>query len=320
MARRRSSDAHDDEADFLTRVAEDYYIAGRTQEEIARRFDISRSYVSRLLARARSTGLVEISINRPVGSEPELEADLRRYFGLKDAVVVADGPGDPLQRAGQGAANYLMQTLTPDHVIAVSWGTGVKAVSEALRPGRARARHIVQMFGGLGFATYDVSGPDLVARLARSLGATFEYLHAPWLVESAELAASLVQQPDVAEVLARAAAADVACVGVGASGHGSSAILFNETYLKPDELAELKKQQAVGDVAGRSFDARGCPCPLSFDRRIIGLSLDSLKQIPVVIAVAVGERKGLALRAAVRGGLVNVVVTDQPGALAMLRD
>jgi deoxyribonucleoside regulator len=310
----------EDEA-TLAEIAEEYYVLGRNQEAIAAKFGISRSYVSRLLNRARDLGVVEITIRHPIQTDGDLEARLfERFAPRRCTVVVADRTEleDPLHLAGRAAARYLREVAQPDHVIAVSWGTGVKAVVEALQPGRAVARHVVQMFGGLSVSVNDISGPALVSRLAHAFRATFEYLPAPWLVESGALAEALRSQPDVSGALSRAARADLACVGVGAIGQGSSALLFSPNYLRPHELRELERSGAVGDVCGRCFDARGEACRLSFDDRVIGLDLEQLRRIPLVVGVAVGAHKGAALAAALRGRLLDVLVTDRAAAEAVL--
>ncbi|MGH7903353.1 MAG: sugar-binding transcriptional regulator [Candidatus Dormibacteraceae bacterium] len=310
-----------EETDLLAQIAEDYYLGGSSQAEIGRRHNISRSYVSRLLNRAREAGIVKISIQRPIRTQPDLEQELAARFGLAACVVVvgaAGAPGESLRLAGLAAAGHLVEAVKPTDTLAVSWGTGIKALSEGLRASRARADHVAQIFGGLRLATHDISGADLVGRIARQLDATFDYLHAPWIVESAALAEALMAQPDVAGVLARAAGAQMAFVGVGATGQGSSGLLFNPTYLRLEELAELRRSNAVGDIAGRCFDARGRPCPLSFDDRIIGLDLAAIREVPIVVGIAAGAHKGAALRAALEGGLINVLVTDRPAALTIM--
>lgn len=311
-----------EDAEVLARIAESYYTRGMSQEEIATQFSISRSYVSRLLDRARVRGIVEISIRHPVRTDPNAEKQLVRHFGLKECIVVAppDGAEDPLKIVGEAGADYLARVIEPEHTLGVSWGTGVRSVIEAIRSGRARARHVVPLFGGLSLPANDISGTQLGDRLARALDATFQYLHAPWLVESAELAQALKSQPDVAAALGQAAVADVAYVGIGAVGKGSSALLFNSTYLSRAELRELAGLGAVGDICGRVFDAQGKPCPVSFDDRIIGIDLKTLSRIRIVVGIATGAQKAKAIKAALRGKLVDVLVTDREGVAAALAE
>jgi DNA-binding transcriptional regulator LsrR (DeoR family) len=312
-----------EDGEVLAQIAEDYYIGGRKQQEIADELKVSRSYVSRLLDRARASGIVKIMINHPVRSEPALEAELRARFGLQHCVVVAGRVSrdatTTLNAAGRAAAAYLLDIIRPTDTLALSWGTAVQALVEAADGGAAKARHVVQLFGGLSVSVPDIGSPDLVRRMARVLEASFDFLHAPWIVPSRQLAESLRTQPDVAATLKRAAAANIAVVGIGAIREGSSRLLFNETYLSGSELAEFQAARAVGDICARSFDERGRPCRLSFDRRIVGLQLTQIRRIPLVIGVATGSRKAAAIRGALEGNLISALITDQAAALAVLR-
>jgi deoxyribonucleoside regulator len=114
--------------------------------------------------------------------------------------------------------------------------------------------------------------------------------------------------------------ADVALVGIGARGRGSSALLFNDRYLSQAEVDEIDEAGAVGDICGRLFDAEGRACRVSVMGRVIGLELDTIRQLPEVIAIATGRDKAEAIRAALRGGLIRILVTDADAARAVLDD
>lgn len=302
-----------EDAEILASIAEDYYVHGQNQDTIAVRHRISRSYVSRLLRRARELGIVEIRVRRDVQRDLELEEALRERFGLQRCNVVTTGVHSPeivLKRAGQVGATLLSEVIDRTSTLALSWGRGVRSVVEGMRPGKAEAGHVVQMFGGLSTAPSEILSGELVAEAARSLDATHDRLHAPWIVESADLAKALLGEQDIARVLGRAASADVAVVGIGASGQGSSALLFNEMYLSRRELEEIDALPTVGDICGRIYDAEGRTCRASAMQRIIGLNLEQLREIPLVIGIATGLQKARAVEAALRGGLVTALVTD----------
>lgn len=309
-------------AELLASIAEDYYINGYNQNAIASRYRISRSYVSRLLRRAKDAGIVEIRINREVRRDPGLENALERRYHLEHCLVVAEpgNPDDVLRHAGRLAAGLLAEVVSPDVTLALSWGTAVRAVVLELSSwsGRTRARRVVQMFGGLSTAPAEIMSGELITEAARALAAQPDRLHAPWIVESAGLARALVEEPDIASVLRRAAAAEVALVGIGATGRGSSALLFNERYLSRRELDEIDTCGAVGDVCGRLFDADGNPCRVSVMARVVGLELDEIKRIPLVIGIATGRHKARAIRAALEGGLIRALVTDSEPAREVL--
>ena len=312
-----------EDTDVLASIAEDYYINGHNQDVIAERHRISRSYVSRLLRRAREIGVVEFMVHREIRRDAGLEAALSERFQLARCLVVAEAslvPESSLRHAGQLAAGLLAAVLAPEGTLALSWGNGVRAAVAALSPGRVGARRVVQMFGGLSAAPAEIMSGDLVTAAARVLNAEEDRLHAPWIVESAELARALLDQPDIAAVLRRAAVADVALAGIGATGRGSSALLFNERYLSQEEIREIGAQGAVGDICGRLFDEDGKPCRTSVMDRVIGLDLETIRQIPLVIGIATGRQKAHAIQAALRGGLVRALVTDSEAAREVMRD
>lgn len=315
----RSSPAED--ADVLANIAEDYYIDGLTQDAIAKRYRISRSYVSRLLRRAREVGLVEVKVHREIRRDKDLETALEQRFRLEHCLV-AEGSADPdgsLRHAGQLAAGLLARVLEPDGTFGLGWGHAVRSTVAALVPGRAVTRRVVQLFGGLSAAPATIMSGELVTEAARALDAEADRLHAPWIVETPELARSLLDSPDIASVLHRAAAADVALGGIGATGRPTSALLFNDRYLDEHELREIQALGAVGDICGRLFDEDGQACLASAMDRVIGLELTTIRRIPLVIGVATGRQKARAIRGALRGGLIHALVTDSLAAREVLR-
>src|ERR1700677_5368272 len=76
--------------ELLLRVAWFYYKDELTQDEIARRLSVSRASVGRMLERARRVGLVSINLNAEHLDAFELSGQLRRTFGLAEALVVPE--------------------------------------------------------------------------------------------------------------------------------------------------------------------------------------------------------------------------------------
>ncbi len=307
--------------ELLANLAEDYYLNERTQEQIASRYGISRSYVSRLITRAREAGIVEIIIHREIHRDRALESALERRFGLSRCVVVESAGRPPeavLRDAGELTVEILAEVLSPDSTLAIAWGNALRATVQAIRPGRLKARRVVQMFGGLRAAPTEIMSGELVTEAARHLGATEDRLHAPWIVETPDLARSLLDQTDVAATLHRAAAADVAVVGIGAIGESTSSLIFSPRYLSQDDLEEIASCGAIGDICGRLFDGQGRACRTPLMGRVISLALDEIRQIPMVVAVAVGPQKVAAVAGALRGRLFSTLVTDTEAAQGIL--
>lgn len=317
-ARRQPAvDGHRD--DLLAEVATLYYRDRLDQEKIAARIGVSRSTVSRMLSEALEAGVVEIRIRRPLPLVDELNRELVREFQLRDAQVLdtqerADGA---LARVGRLAARYLGTTLADGDVLAISWGTAVHAVVGGLEPGANRASEVIQMLGGAGSHDADVDGTELARRLADLYGGRCRFLNAPLVVDDEQVASALLRQRGVRETLAAAANADIAIVGIGALVPEVSSLL-RAGYLTRSGLAGLRRLGAVGDVCGHLFTVDGELVDAELSRRVIAIDVTALRRIPRVVGVAAGAAKAEAVLGALRAHLVNVLITDDATARAVL--
>jgi len=304
----------------LAEVASWYYEEGLDQAAIARRLGCSRSMVSRYLKEARARGLVEIRVRHPLKTDPQLAKALQSRFPLREAHVLADPPADPqrlLRRLGELGARLLRARLRPGIRIGVSWGTAVYEVVRAMPEFPVPGAQVIQIIGALGSGDPMIDGPELARWLAEKLEAPVRHLHAPLLVESEEVAQALRRERAIAEVLAAARRVHVALIGIGSVDPRLSS-LRRAGYLREDELEGLRAAGAVGDMLARAMDAEGNLLDHPLNRRVVGLEPEALRRIPTVIAVAGGAAKAPAIRAALRGGYVDVLVTDAAAAAAVL--
>jgi len=203
----------------------------------------------------------------------------------------------------------LLRHLGEKSALAVSWGATLSAVAAAL-PRRALPQvTVVQMLGGLGRPEAETHGADITRRIASTLGARPRMLASPGIVSSPEVRDALLSEPQVYDTLALAAGAQVALVGIGIPSE-TSVTLREGAILSRNDLAELSARRAVGDISLRYFDQAGEPVDVSLNARIIGLEREQIRRIPRVIAVAGGMFKFAAIRAALKGRLMDVLITD----------
>jgi DNA-binding transcriptional regulator LsrR (DeoR family) len=306
--------------DLLARIATLYYYQDLSQQEIAQQIGISRSNVSRLLKEAREQGVVEIFIHYPIARVVELERQIVERFGLRAAGVVETELNDPtatLQRAAQLAGTILDDALADTQTLGISWGTTVHAVIDSFAPRRRHDVEVVQLMGGIPSAEPTIDGPALAQRLARTLTGRYRYLHAPLVVDRPEVVEALLSQRNIAEALEVAANAEVALVGIGAVDSALSSLL-RAGYLSPEEFQSMRERGAVGDLCARHFDQRGLPVAPDLDARLMAIRLDQLARIPTVIGAACSTRKAAAIRGALRGGFLDILVTDADTAEAVL--
>jgi len=309
-----------DRAELLAQVASLYYEDDLTQGEIARRVGTSRSTVSRMLQEAREAGVVEITVHYPWRTVPELEDALRTRFGLRQARVLL-GRGRTYEEIVRGlgalAARYVEGTVRADTVLGISWGLAVHSTVRALRPERRLPITVVQMVGAVGEGDPLIDGPDLARLLAGVYGGQYRYLHAPLIVEDLRARDVLLQEPRIRETLELARRADVALVGIGAP-HAAVYSLLRAGYVDRGAIAGLLAQGVAGDVCARHYDAQGRELDIDLNRRIVGIELEALHDVGQVVGVAGGEAKAGAILGALRGGHVDVLVTDDAAARKIL--
>jgi deoxyribonucleoside regulator len=310
-----------DRLELLAEVATLYYEEGLTQEEIAHELDISRSNISRLLAEARRKGVVQITIHYPWKTVPSLQTALVERFGLTAArvLVAANRSYDQLLPGlGTLAARYLEGILPQRGVLGISWGTTIYHVVRALRPTERPEIDVVQMIGALGLGDPVIDGPELARLLAEFLGARYHYLHAPLLIEDDTAREALVHTGRIRETLDLASRADLALVGIGSIVPPLSGAI-RSGYVDEEWQAVLRRHGAVGDICSQFFDIHGQPLDIPFNHWVIGVDLAEIKRIPCVIGVAGGRFKAPALRGVLRGGYLDVMVTDDEAAREVLR-
>lgn len=309
-------------AELLATVASLYYLDGLDQGAIAEKVSMSRSTVSRMVNEARRTGIVRIHVEWPLPRRRDLEQRLIARFGIAGALVVGDPVIEvdiaPLIRVARIAARYLEEHLPPDGVLAITWGTSVAAVADAISTDTRRHNRVVQMIGASGSKRPGIDGAELARTFATQLGGDYRPLDAPLVVDHADLAAALLRQPTVASVLEEARTAAIAVIGLGGMDPEVSSLL-RSGFASRNDLAEAVAAGVVGDAGGHLLNAVGEIVETPFSRRMVRLDEQSLRQVPTVLAVAIGAAKVSVVRASLASGLVDVLATDESTALAVLR-
>jgi DNA-binding transcriptional regulator LsrR (DeoR family) len=297
-------------------VARRYYLDGRSKVEIADELGLSRFKVARLLDAARAGGLVRIEIADPGAIDVDLSTRLQEVFGLQHAVVVDTPDGNPAtlrQDLGKAAAELLGEIVTADDVLGLAWSRSVSAMTDALT--RLPTVPVVQLTGALVQPGVADSSVDLVRNAARVSGGAAHFFYAPTIVPDPATARALHKQPEVARTFARFSSITKAVVGIGLWAPGESTV---HDATEPRWRRELPRRGVRGEVSGVLIDANGHPVESDLTNRMIGISADQLRAIPEVIGLAYSTARSPAVLAAIRGGLVNSVVTHPSLAKALL--
>jgi deoxyribonucleoside regulator len=311
-----------DKSELLAQVAHLYFNKNFNQTAIAKLIGISRSSVSRLLAQAREQGIVEIVIHFPVNTSPELEKRLQETFSLKEVRVLNTREldlSDRLYRVSILAGKYLENVLQNGEILAVSWGSTLLEVGRNFHPSkRLNNVEVVQLIGAVGSSQIEIDATNIVRLFTGTTGGKSFNLNAPMMVETEATQKALLQEPSINETLNRVKNASIALVGIGEIEQALS-IVHRSNILDEASIQVLHEQNAVGAACSQYYDITGRPISGKVNNRVVGLPLDNLKDIPRVVAIAIGEYKAKAIFGALRGKIVNVLITDDLTAECVLR-
>ena len=297
-----------------------YYVAGNTQDEIARKLGVSRQSAQRLVAMAVSEKLIKVRVDHPIARCMDLAEALADYFGLASCEVVPSDPDAPdlLTGIAIAAAVELERVLKSPEQRVVSLGTGraLKATVEQL-PRMACPQHVVVSRLGNMMQDGSASPYNATISLAERIGAPHYPYPLPVLARDPAELAAMRGQDAVRNTIRLSKQADLSLVGIGQMDR--SAPLFVDGFVSRAEMDELAALGAVGEITSWVYDRGGQVIDCAFNARVASAPLPRASQRPV-IAVATGEAKVPAIRAALVGRLVNGLVTSEATAERLLAD
>ncbi|MEM8731703.1 MAG: sugar-binding transcriptional regulator [Pseudomonadota bacterium] len=286
-----------------------YYHDGLNQNDIATRLRVSRATVVNYLNEARNRGWVRIHLDSDVFRGHRLAAELCATYGLTDALVIPDDPSEPdgTGRVVQAAADWLPRLLEPGDRLGVSWGATVYQMAQKVPHHPVPDLTVIQLLGSrpaaLGFAA-----EACTAMLAHRLGGQCINLHVPLILSEKALRDALCDEPVVhaqLEALANCNKTVLACGTCNADAH-----VVRSGILTEDEIAAYRAKGAAGVICGRLIDRAGRPMVADVEDRMIGVSLDQMRNKDMALLVAAGEGRAGPARAAMRGGFVTHLATS----------
>lgn len=304
-----------DELRLITAVARLYHEQGLGQIEIANQLSLSQSTVSRLLKRAQQEKIVRTTVSVPSGVYPHLEDQLQTKYQLQQAIVAdcsSDSEEATRREIGAAAAYYLETTLKQGEVVGISsWSETLLAMVDAMHPlPRQTEAQVVQILGGVGNPAAEAHAARLTGRLADLIHGRVTPLPAPGVVGSANSMRVLLEDQFVGKALSLFDRVTLALVGIGAV-EPSKLLASSGNIFSPQELEMLRQASAVGDICLRFFDAVGKPVHTPLEKRVIGMSLEQLQKVKRAVGIAGGERKFAAIKGALKGHWINILITDR---------
>lgn len=316
----RKADKLKDER-FMMKVLKMYYKNGMSQVAIGKKLNVSRMTVARVLEQARKEGYVQIKINFPENSAANEEEILEQKFNLQEAIIVYPREGEQvIDEIGFLTADYMIRILKNHMTLALTKGITLQKVAQYLENDmRLRLKKfedvkVVPLSGSnnapetadeeyrLAYSNYLI---DVVAQILKIKA---YQVMAPLFVADGQMKEKLMEEESVREIIQMAEKADVAVFGIGSLDYNST--VLNTDIIPPSEFERLKEKGGVGEILCHVFDVDGNLVQDNFDERLVAVSFDRLKKIPIRVGVAYGKEKREAILGALRAGAVNVLITD----------
>lgn len=317
MARKPDSEA--DRLDDAARAGWLYYIAGNTQDEIARKLGVSRQTAQRLVSLSVSAKLIKVRLDHPISHCLELSERLKAAYAIDVCEIVPSDPESDSATVGvaEAAAAELERRLVSQHPLIVAMGTGrmMRAMAEQMTPMDCPQHKMVSLVGNIA-PDGSASQFDAVSRVADVVKAPHYPMPLPVIATTAHERALLLAQQPLRNVIDLARQADITFVGIGSIG--DDAPLLRDGFVRHDEMRALVKAGAVGEIIGWSYDNDG--------RLTDGLTNDRVLSVPLnqpavkpVIGVAMAPSRLRAIRGALRGKLINALITSEAMAERLLK-
>lgn len=295
---------------LATKAAWYYYMENYTQHQIAEAMGLSRAKVIRLLEDAKTDGIIQFNFRKDDSTRVSLEKNLIAAYGLNDAFVVPT----PLNEAtlthtiSRAAALYVSDHLRPGGYLNIGYGDTVSSMLGYLAKEHEDPINVVSMTGGVSYYLPSVSSTAYAMHLF--------LIPSPLIVSSSEVRDALLGEKSIQEIYAMTEHADMSVVGIGAAVEGAT--VLRNGIIRESELAILKMQGSVGDVLNHFYDSEGNPITTEIENRTISTDIEKLRTMKNVVGVAGGSEKVAAIKAVLRGGYLNVLVTDSKTAEELL--
>lgn len=307
-----------DDKRLMIRVCDLYYNKNLKQEEIARRMEISRPTVSRIINNARKEGIVKIEVVNPYHHNHfQIERELEDKYGLNE-VIIADDSLDDKENAfflGKACAKYLQRALDDDDIVGISMGRTIKQIAPHIKFEKFSNINFIPLMGGMGQVGIEYHSNQIVIDFARAFGGKYNLLHAPAYISDESLMESLKNDIHISQVFELMDRMTTAVVGIGTQMEGST--MMESEYYDSEDLKEFHSLGIIGDICLQMYDIEG-NTDYPYNDHIFGYDIKKLRNLKRSIGVAGGREKVESIYGAINGGFINVLVTDDTTAKMLL--
>src|SRR5690625_3094012 len=302
------------ENDITVKVAWKYYIESLTQTEIAKEFNISRMRVIKYLEIAKNNNIIQFKIDLEKVSNKGLQDKIKSKYGLEDVYIVPSDQDGAVDTITIAASQYIEDRITGDMMINVGYGEAVSKTLGHLSISTKYNVSFVSLSGGVKF--YMSTAIDKSSDYYTNPNYNHFILPSPLMVSTDELAKELKSEKSIKDIFELIPHSDLTVVGIGALSN--KATLIKEELLGIKDIEILKAKGATGDILSQFYNINGELLDLPLHKKLVSVDINLLKSLNHVVAVAGGVEKKSAIIGALKGGYIDVLITDESVAQCLI--
>ena len=312
-----------DETELIISVVKKYYEMGMTQDQISNEEFISKSTVSRLLKKAVESGIVSFQLNSPLNSIVDIQKGFKEEFGFDNihvAPTFTDNPETKLRDTCRIVAKDLCDIIRPDDTLGVGWGSHIEQLANIFSSEivlKRKCSKVVLLNGSIASNANSTRSSYIVREFAEFFSADGYIMPVPLIVDKEETAELIRNDSHISYVFDYGREARIAVFSIGDAS--SQSVLRTRGAYTEEEYEMVLSKGAIGDILGYCYKFSGVPVTSPINRRIIGITLDELKNKEYRIGIAIGVRKAKAIIGALRSRIINHLYTDSDTAKEVLR-
>ncbi len=306
---------------MMLKVSDLYYNRNLNQQKIARRLSISRPTVSKLLTAAREIGIVTITVSDLTGRKHfQLEQMLEEQYGLVEVFIVEtmEDTTRTKDAMGKACAQFLSGIIKDGQTVGLSMGTSLSHIAHHIPEVFYPNLSFVPLIGGIGTVSNELHSNFIVESLAKAYSGKYFPLHAPAMLSRKSTKTELMKEASIRRVFKKAEKMDIAVVGIGTPSLDST--IIKTGYISPAMLDDIHALNLVGDICMTFYDEEGRIDTYPLNDNVMAIHLNLLRHTQYTVGVCCGTEKLKAVSGAIRGGFINVLITDYVLAQALLND
>lgn len=303
---------------LLVKVSQMYYLENMNQNEIASKFGINRTTVSKYLKKAALAGIVQISVVSDLYES--LETALEKKFGLKEVYIVpsSSDPDEVKNNLGKAGIRYLKRIINDGDVVGFAWGTTIGALSNIALAEKCDAvnANMIPLVGGPENVDNEYHVNTIVYKVANAFKAQSHYLYAPAITGTAEAKSVIMQDANCNKIVNLWDEVNITILGVGAPIKSSNLVWTGSCGKEYSDA--LRDAGVVGEICSRFYDVNGKVVDSVLKDRTIAIDLEKLKNVKHSIGIASSPEKVPAIYGAMKGNYINALISDEETAKLLI--